>query len=35
VHNENSNHNPAEHMEIDDFLGGTAVMTAWLQKQLA
>jgi hypothetical protein len=31
VRNENGSHNPAEHMEIDDSLGGTAVMTAWLQ----
>ena len=34
VRNENGSHNPAEHMEIDDFLDGTAVMTAWLQKEL-
>jgi beta-ureidopropionase / N-carbamoyl-L-amino-acid hydrolase len=35
VRNENGSHNPAEHMEIDDCLGGTAVMTPWLEKQLA
>ena len=34
VRNENGSHNPAEHMEIDDFLDGTALMTAWLQKEL-
>ena len=34
VRNENGSHNPAEHMEIDDLLDGTAVMTEWLQKEL-
>ena len=35
VRNENGSHNPAEHMEIDDLLHGTAVMTEWLQKELS
>ena len=32
VRNENGSHNPREAMAIDDFLDGTAVMTAWLQR---
>ncbi len=30
VRNENGSHNPREAMTIDDFLAGTAVLTAWL-----
>ena len=35
VRNENGSHNPAEHMEIDDLLAGTAVLAEWLQKELS
>jgi N-carbamoyl-L-amino-acid hydrolase len=35
VRNNNGSHNPFEAMAIDDFLAGTAVMTAWLADRLA
>jgi N-carbamoyl-L-amino-acid hydrolase len=30
VRNENGSHNPAELMQIDDFLDGTAILLQWL-----
>jgi N-carbamoyl-L-amino-acid hydrolase len=35
IRNENGSHNPAEAMEISDFLDATAVLTRWIQRQLA
>ncbi|RVA22063.1 M20/M25/M40 family metallo-hydrolase [Mesorhizobium sp. M7D.F.Ca.US.004.03.1.1] len=35
IRNENGSHNPDEHMEISDFLQGTAVLTWWLIANLA
>lgn len=35
VRNSNGSHNPDEHMDIGDFLAGTAVLAAWLQRSLA
>jgi len=34
VKNRNGSHNPHEAMEIDDFLEGTAVLTAWLSRTM-
>jgi N-carbamoyl-L-amino-acid hydrolase len=34
IRNENGSHNPAEAMEIDDFLAGTSVLTWWLAENL-
>ncbi len=34
IKNRNGSHNPHEAMEIDDFLDGTAVLTAWLSGSL-
>lgn len=35
VRNRNGSHNPDEHMDIDDFLAGTAVLAGWLRRCLA
>jgi N-carbamoyl-L-amino-acid hydrolase len=34
VRNRNGSHNPDEHMDINDFLAGTAVLSNWLQLSL-
>jgi N-carbamoyl-L-amino-acid hydrolase len=35
IRNENGSHNPQEHMDISDFLQGTAVLTWWIIENLA
>lgn len=35
IRNENGSHNPAESMDISDFLDAAAVLTRWIQRQLA
>ena len=34
IRNENGSHNPAEAMEVSDFLDATAVLTRWLHREL-